>query len=133
MTAQTKALVERAKAVVPMLRAQAADADRDRRIADDTMASIRDAGFLRILQPRENGGHALSPEVLWRVTSEIARGCASTAWLVGLSGANVWLLGLFGAPCRAEIFADGNQALVPVLTGGRTSPFRREAHGRIEV
>jgi 3-hydroxy-9,10-secoandrosta-1,3,5(10)-triene-9,17-dione monooxygenase len=101
-----------------MLRARAADADRARMIADETVAAIRDAGFLHILQPRDNGGYALPPEVLWRVTSEIARGCASTAWLVGLSGANVWLLGLFGASCRAEVFADGWQALVPVLTGG---------------
>jgi len=82
------------------------------------MAMIRDAGFLRILQPRDNGGHALPPDVLWRVTCEIARGCASTAWLVGLSGANVWLLSLFDESCRAEVFADGGQALVPVLTGG---------------
>ena len=118
MTEQAEQLIARARALVPMLRAGAADAERDRRLADDTMAAIREAGFLRILQPREDGGYALSPEVLWRVTGEIARGCASTAWLVGLSGANVWLVGLFDAACRAEVFADGAEALVPVLTGG---------------
>lgn len=118
MTERAEDLIARAEALVPMLRAAAATADRERRIADDTMATIRDAGFLRILQPRENGGYALPPEVLWRVTGTIARGCASTGWLVGLSGANVWLMGLFDAACRAEVFADGAQALVPVLTGG---------------
>jgi 3-hydroxy-9,10-secoandrosta-1,3,5(10)-triene-9,17-dione monooxygenase len=115
---QAEDLIERARALVPALRAGAVAADRDRRVADATMALVREAGLLRILQPRENGGHALSPEVQWRVAVEVARGCASTGWLVGLCGANTWLMGLFGADCRAEVFAAGRDALVPVLTGG---------------
>jgi 3-hydroxy-9,10-secoandrosta-1,3,5(10)-triene-9,17-dione monooxygenase len=118
MSTESEALIERAKALAPMLRQNAAAADRERRISDATMAAIREAGFLRILQPHDDGGYALPPEVLWRVAVEIGRGCASTAWLVGLNGANVWLLSLFDKACRDEVFADGAQALVPVLTGG---------------
>lgn len=118
MSTESEAMIERARALVPMLRQNAATADRERRISDDTMAAIREASFLRILQPQEDGGHALPPEVLWRVAIEVARGCPSTAWLVGLSGANVWLLSLFDKACRAEVFANGTEALIPVLTGG---------------
>ena len=117
MAMQAQTLIDRARELAPVLRERAADADRDRMISQESMSMIRDAGFLRILQPQENGGYALPPDVLWRVTCEIARGCASTAWLVGLSGANVWLLSLFDETCRAEVFANGGQVLVPVLTG----------------
>ncbi len=117
MTADSSALIQRARDMAPALRASAAAADRDRAISEESMALIHDAGFLRILQPRENGGYALPPDVLWRVTCEVAQGCASTAWLVGLSGANVWLLSLLDASARAEIFANGASVLVPVMTG----------------
>ena len=117
MTAQARTLIDRARDLAPAFRARAPRADRHRTLPAESVAEIRDAGFLRILQPRDNGGYALSPDVLWRVTCEIGRGCASTAWIVGLNGANVWLLSLFDETCRAEIFADGAQVLVPVLTG----------------
>lgn len=117
MTNQAQTLIDRAKELAPAFRGRAADADRNRTISHESMALIREAGFLRILQPQDNGGYALPPDVLWRVTVEIARGCPSTAWLVGLNGANVWLLSLFNETCRAEIFVDGAQVLVPVLTG----------------
>ncbi len=131
MPSQSDEFVARVAALIPMLQQQASVADHDRKIGDATIAAIRQAGFLRILQPRANGGCELSPEVLWRVTVEMARGCASTAWLVGLSGANVWLMGLFDATGRAEIFADGCDVLVPVLTGGvgRNIEVRETAGG----
>lgn len=118
MTKDADALIARARDLAPILRERGAEADRNRAVSNETMALVHDAGFLRILQPKENGGYGLPPDVLWRVTCEIGRGCASTAWLVGLSGANVWLLSLFDAAAREEIFAKGASVLVPVMTGG---------------
>lgn len=119
--------VDRARALIPALRERAAAAEAARMVPAETMAELCDADIFRLLQPKADGGHALSPTALWRVTREIGRGCASTAWLVGLCGINVWLLGFFSARAQTEVFGDGAQLIMPVQTGGVGSEIETRA------
>src|SRR5262245_1087903 len=50
-------LIARAEAMIPVLRGRAADADRNEKLAPETMRELRDAGFFRILQPPAYGGY----------------------------------------------------------------------------
>src|SRR5215472_16592169 len=47
----TASLIARAECLIPLLRERAADADRNARLARETVQGLRDAGFFRILQP----------------------------------------------------------------------------------
>ena len=67
---------------------------------------------------KEHGGYGLDPAVLWEVTREIARGDSATAWILSLAGLHPWLVGLFDERAQADVFADGGDAIVPVLSGG---------------
>jgi alkylation response protein AidB-like acyl-CoA dehydrogenase len=73
--------LERARALVPTLAARAAGTAEDRRVPDATIADFRAAGLFRILQPARFGGSELDFTVFSGATRELARGCASSAWV----------------------------------------------------
>jgi 3-hydroxy-9,10-secoandrosta-1,3,5(10)-triene-9,17-dione monooxygenase len=87
-------LIARALALVPVLRARAEAAEANRSLLDETLQDFVKAGFYRICQPKEFGGYEHSPEVLFRVSSIIARGCPSSAWCLCLIGVHNWEVGL---------------------------------------
>src|SRR5262245_26253831 len=87
-------LIVRAEAMVPALRKRAGDADRDSKLAPETVQELRDAGFFRILQPPKFGGYGMRPSILWEVTRHLGRGCGSTAFIVSLLGVHSWIAGM---------------------------------------
>ena len=86
--------VQRAKALVPVLSERAQACEDLRRLPDETLRDFEKAGFYEIAKPRRFGGHELSPEVLFNVAIELARGCPSSAWCLCLIGVHNWEPGL---------------------------------------
>ena len=127
------ALVARAARLIPSLREHAAAADRNSRLAAETMRDLRDQGFFRILQPAHFGGYEMRPSVLWNVTRELGRGCGSTAFLLSLLGVHCWMVGMFDPAAQAEVFRDGADAIVPNLSIGvrRAAEATRAAGGYV--
>jgi 3-hydroxy-9,10-secoandrosta-1,3,5(10)-triene-9,17-dione monooxygenase len=58
-TARGTELLSRARELVPTLRKRAAEAEKLRRIPEETIADLRSAGLFRTLQPAVLGGHEL--------------------------------------------------------------------------
>src|SRR5262245_3856879 len=111
-------LIARAEAMVPVLRKRAGDADRNSKLAPETIQELRDAGFFRILQPPKFGGYGMRPSTLWEVTRHLGRGCGSTAFIVSLLGVHSWIAGMFEPRAQAEVFTDGSDAIVSNLSIG---------------
>jgi 3-hydroxy-9,10-secoandrosta-1,3,5(10)-triene-9,17-dione monooxygenase len=44
---------------------------------------MKDAGFFKILQPKQYGGYELDPHTFSEVQLRVAQGCMSTAWVFG--------------------------------------------------
>ena len=82
-------LVERARALVPMLRQRADEVERARSVPADIIQAFKDAGFFRILQPRRWGGWEMNPVVFMRVLSELGR-AASAAGGQGQHEGHCW-------------------------------------------
>ena len=59
-----KALIEKARAMVPALSERAVRTEKDRRIADATHEAFVAAGFYRIHQPRRFGGSEMNLSVM---------------------------------------------------------------------
>lgn len=111
MSEQTKAtlaqeLIEKARALVPILRERAHEAEDNGHIHDETMAAIVDAGLLRVLQSKDYGGFELSPEVFYEIQSIIAEGDMSAAWLYGVLGVHPWQIALFEKAAQDEIYGE---------------------------
>jgi alkylation response protein AidB-like acyl-CoA dehydrogenase len=126
-------LISRAEFLIPSLRERACDADRDSRLAPETVRKLRDAGFFRILQPESFDGYGMRPSTLWNVTRQLGRGCGSTAFVMSLLGLHCWIVGMFNPAAQAEVFRDGADAIVPNLSIGarRSIEARRAGSGYV--
>ena len=113
-------LVDRAGALVPALRARAAAAEDARRIPDETMAELFDAGLLRYHQPRRYGGYAMGWGVQALIGRELARGCGSTAWIASVVGTHSYMVGRFPPEAQEDVW--GGQRDVLISTGAARSP-----------
>src|SRR5258708_16137853 len=75
--------LEQARRLRPLLAAAASRIEAERRIPDDVLSALHDAGLFRVLMPRGLGGLELEPALFVQVTEAIAEGDASTAWCLG--------------------------------------------------
>jgi 3-hydroxy-9,10-secoandrosta-1,3,5(10)-triene-9,17-dione monooxygenase len=104
-------LVERARALIPSLRARVAYCDENRQIPAPSVADLRTAGFLRIATPTRFGGLGLDLEVIADVAGEIARACGSTGWMTSFWATHQYLAGWWGEEAQAEFWANGPDTL----------------------
>jgi 3-hydroxy-9,10-secoandrosta-1,3,5(10)-triene-9,17-dione monooxygenase len=105
-------LVERAKAMIPTLKARAQRTVADRRIPDETIAEMQDAGFFRILQPKRWGGYEMHPNVFFDVQKLLAEGCMSTGWVYGVVGCHPYEMALFHDEAQHEVWGADTSILV---------------------
>lgn len=98
-------LVERARALIPILRQREADANASRQVSAETIQDFTDAGFFRILQPARHGGYEMAPSVYCEVARTLAEGCMSSAWVYGVVAVHNWQLALFPPQAAEEVWA----------------------------
>lgn len=99
-------LIDRARALAPVLAERAAQAERDRRISKETDRDFREAGFYRALQPARYGGMELDYGVQTLLARELAHGCASSGWVGGILACHGWMAGMYPDEAQAEIWGD---------------------------
>jgi alkylation response protein AidB-like acyl-CoA dehydrogenase len=106
------ALVERARALRPLLLANAAETIARRHVHPENIAALKKAGFYAIAQPARIGGHELDLRTVHRVTTELAQACPSTGWVLSVTSAHTWILGMFPEACQDEVAADDPDTVV---------------------
>ena len=64
-------LVARVTELHPLIRANAAAGEEDRRVAEQSMQALREAGILRIAQPERYGGYETSMRTMLDVSAAV--------------------------------------------------------------
>ncbi len=113
-----------AEAMVPRLRARAADAEALRRLPDATIQDAVDAGFLGMMTPRRWGGAECDVATFLDATRRLAHGCASSAWTLSFLSLHAWILCRFEPRLQEELFAAGPapRTPAPLAPTGRAQP-----------
>ncbi len=106
------ALRERARELLPTLEARVGEADRARRLPEQTVEDLQGAGFFRILQPTRWGGLELHPQVFFDVQTTLASACPSTAWVLGVVAVHSWQLALFPLEAQQEVWGSDSSTLI---------------------
>jgi 3-hydroxy-9,10-secoandrosta-1,3,5(10)-triene-9,17-dione monooxygenase len=129
-------LIRRAEALVPLLRANAVRADQLRRLPDESVRALEEAGLFRMTQPVGRGGYGADAATVSKVMTLIASGCASTTWVMMIYSSVADLAELLPEAALAEVYADPHPkiagvfgkagALVERVSGG----FRVRRDGR---
>ncbi len=97
-------LLSRARALRPLLEKNAAQCEQERRIADESLRALEDAGLLAVLVPERVGGRGASMVTQLEVAAELGKGCASTAWVQTLLNVTAWAASLLSPAAQREVF-----------------------------
>src|SRR5579862_6005259 len=104
MTPET--YLERVRDLLPAVRERAADAEKLRRLPEETFADFQQAGLFRALQPKRYGGYELDPGVFYRAVCEVAAACGSTGWVLGVLGVHNWHLGIMDPRAQQDVWGE---------------------------
>jgi 3-hydroxy-9,10-secoandrosta-1,3,5(10)-triene-9,17-dione monooxygenase len=105
-------LLERARAMVPVLKERAKACTRARNVSAETIAEMKEAGFFRILQPARFGGYEMHPNAFFEVQKVLAEGCMSTGWMYGVIGCHPYEMALFHEQAQEEVWGEDPDMLV---------------------
>src|SRR5580692_11346371 len=76
-------LIERAKALAPLITCEADEIERTRRLTPPVVSALIENGLYRSLLPQSVGGHEAQPQTFMQMLEEVAKVDASTAWCLG--------------------------------------------------
>ncbi|WP_326837530.1 acyl-CoA dehydrogenase family protein [Amycolatopsis rhabdoformis] len=99
-------LVDRAAKLVPLLAANAKRTEDDRRVPEENIRAIEEAGLFTIMQPKRFGGLQVDFRTKLEVTRELARGCGSTAWATSLMNVCAWFTGMWGEQAQQDVWGE---------------------------
>ncbi|MFC0863875.1 acyl-CoA dehydrogenase family protein [Sphaerimonospora cavernae] len=98
-------LVRRASELAPALRNKAAWSEEHRRVHDEAIEAMADAGIFRLRVPARYGGYESDTSTLLDVAAELARGDGSAAWTASVYWIPTWMTCLFPDEVQDEVFA----------------------------
>ncbi len=111
-------LVRRARAMVPMVREAAEEAEIRRVVPAEIIAEMKRNDLFRTLKPKRYGGFEYDTMTGIRCSLELAAADASTAWVFGLGVIHNWMIGLFPQQCQDDIWGGDGDA----FTAGSYAP-----------
>jgi alkylation response protein AidB-like acyl-CoA dehydrogenase len=124
-------ILNRARDMIPVIRARTKQADELRRMPDETVDEFRKAGFYRILQPAKFGGFELPYGMQTELAMELGRGCASSAWDASITACHAWLGGMFAPKAQEEIWGDDQDTMISTSFRGAGYQARATDEGII--
>ena len=105
-------LVDRARAMIPVLKARAKQCIADVKVPDASIADMQEAGFWKILQPRRWGGYEMNPNVFFDVLKLVSEGCMSTGWVLGVVGCHPYEIALMHDQAQRDVWGEDDSVLV---------------------
>src|SRR5271170_3451713 len=98
-------LVDRAAQLVPLLKDKAVWMDENRRMHDEVIAALTDAGLLRMRVPVRYGGYESDMTTVADVLAELGRGDGAVSWTASVWAISTWMTGMFPDEVQDEVFS----------------------------
>src|SRR5580658_1315913 len=124
LPAEERAVLERARRLMPLLAERAPEAAAARRVPVATIAEYRDAGILRILQPRRFGGMQGRFSLFSRIVEELTYGCASSAWVYAVLAEHQWIVAQYPEQAQIDVWGDDPLAVASSSLAPRAAAKR---------
>jgi alkylation response protein AidB-like acyl-CoA dehydrogenase len=121
-------LVRRAADLGPVLRRHAVWQERNRRLHDETIEALTEAGIFRLRAPRRYGGYEADTATLVDVATELGRADGSSAWAASVYWIPGWMACMFPDEVQDEVFATDNVRVCGTLS---PSAFAKAASGGV--
>jgi alkylation response protein AidB-like acyl-CoA dehydrogenase len=110
-------LVARVTELAPLLKKNAAEGEQNRRVVQESIDALTEAGLFKVAVPKRYGGYAMNMRSMLDVSKAIGAADGGTAWVVTLTNVCAWLTSLFPEQAQDDVFgADPDAKVSGVLT-----------------
>jgi alkylation response protein AidB-like acyl-CoA dehydrogenase len=121
---EERTLLERARALIPLLAEREKAAAAARQLPAETIADYRAAGILRILQPRRFGGRQGRFSLFSQIVEELTYGCASSAWVYAVLAEHQWIIACYPEQAQIDVWGDDPEAVASSSLAPRAAAKR---------
>jgi alkylation response protein AidB-like acyl-CoA dehydrogenase len=101
----------RVAGVTAQIKARAHTTEKSGRVPAENIRALREIGYFDIVKPRAFGGYEYDFDVLVDLNIDLAKACASTAWVGGLLAAHQWLIASFPERAQHDVWDSNADAL----------------------
>lgn len=99
-------LLAAARALQPLLRDYAEQVESERRLPDAVAEKLEETGLWRMRRPKERGGLGLTVRDQVEITSELARGCPSTGYMVAMLNGTELFHAIYSEDTQKDFYSD---------------------------
>lgn len=103
-------IIAKIQALSPLLAANAGKSEADRRVAEESIQALREAGVFKVPVARRHGGYEMDLRTMLEVSAAVAKADGGTAWATTLINVNSWMMNLFPRQATDEIYAANRDA-----------------------
>jgi 3-hydroxy-9,10-secoandrosta-1,3,5(10)-triene-9,17-dione monooxygenase len=102
----SQAVLDGVRDLLPTIRERADDAERARVVPEASVKELEEAGFFRMLQPRQYDGLECDPVDFFTAVRDIAGACGSTGWIASVLGVHPWQVALFDEEAQRAVWGE---------------------------
>ncbi|MFE9924563.1 hydroxylase [Streptomyces sp. NPDC005774] len=117
-------VVGRIGEIGPELAALAEENEKLGKLSDKTVALLRSAGVIRLLQPKEFGGYAAHPRDFAEAVMAVASYDGAAGWVSGVVGVHPWELAQMNSRLAHEVWGEDPDTWIasPYMPNGVADP-----------
>ncbi len=104
-------LMVRLAEMAPDIKGRAEATEKACRAPNESISALRAIGYFDVVKPAMFGGFEHDFDVLLELNIELAKSCASTAWVAGLLAAHQWLIAGFPEQAQRDVWQQDPSAL----------------------
>jgi 3-hydroxy-9,10-secoandrosta-1,3,5(10)-triene-9,17-dione monooxygenase len=106
-------LVERTRELLPRVTERANQAEALRRMPDETIDDLREAGLFLPFVPARYGGYEMDyGPVQIAISGELGRACGSTSWVQSVLACHAWVVGMFPQAAQDAVWSHDPNTIV---------------------
>ncbi|MFZ5965033.1 p-hydroxyphenylacetate 3-hydroxylase oxygenase component [Thalassococcus sp. BH17M4-6] len=107
----TTPMIDRVRAVLPQIKANASKAEADRMVPAESIELLKGTGLHRAFQPKAYGGLEMPVPDFENCIALIATACGSTAWAFSLLAEHAHQIALYSKTLQDEVWGDDPDTL----------------------
>ncbi len=111
--ATREVLLERVESLVPGIAARRAYVTEHGLLHPDTVRELEQAEIMRTVVPKHYGGFELNVDTMSDISRTLARGCMSTAWVMGFFMGHNWMVTRFDEKAQDDVLRDNPHPKIP--------------------
>lgn len=111
--AQRRELVERVRALAPLIAENAERADQERKPVDEVISALEKTGVFKSYVPKRFGGFEIDADTFIDIGLSVSEACTSTGWVTTFYMEHNWMLAQFPPETQTKVFGEQPYVLAP--------------------